>query len=124
MPTGTDLMGLGMASPLADALGNSPSQLACLGTGQTTAATIKSTNVELVPSSSNTGAIFQANALVGSPYFLFNAQSTSAVVYPPVSSYMNGTQNGSFTLAQNKAAILFQYKTASGNDYWWSNLTA
>jgi hypothetical protein len=110
---------------MAEALGNQPNALGCTGTAQATAAVIKTTNTELVPSSANTGAILQASAKVGTPYFLFNSQSTSAVVYPPTGGAMNGTTNGGFTIAQNKAAILWQFKTTTSSvDSWAALLTA
>ena len=125
MPTGDDLVGLGMPAQLAEALGNTPHALACTGTAVATAATIKTTNTELVPSSANTGAVLQASAKVGTPYYMFNAQSTSAVIYVPTSSVLNGTTNGTFTVAQNKAAILWQVKAAAnGVDHWAALLTA
>jgi hypothetical protein len=124
MPTGDDLIGLGMPSELARSLGNSPNALACTGTSSATAATIKTHLVELVPSSSNTGAIFQSSAKVGSPHYFFNAQSTSAVIYVPSGDTFNGTLNGTFTLAQNKSAIITKYKVSAGAGYWASVLTA
>lgn len=124
MPTSDDLLGLGLSSPVADALGNQPTSLACTGTAQATGATIKSTLVELVPSTSNTGAVLSANAKVGSAVYAFNAQSTSALIYPPSGGYINNSLNFAFTLAQNKSVMLMQYKTIGTADYWSANLTA
>jgi hypothetical protein len=124
MPTSDDLTGLGMSPILAAAVGNNFSSLGCLGTTQGTAAKILTKNVELVPSSSQTGAVLQATVHVGSPVFMFNAQSTGAVIYVPTSDRLNGTTDGTFTLAQNKSAYLIKYKVLSGNGYWAANLTA
>lgn len=110
MPTPNDLMGLGTPGELAEVLGNAPSALNCTGTAQTTAATIKSTAVELLASSSNTGAILPATGKVGSPYYVFTSTSTAGVVYAPVSQTLNGASNGSVTLAQNTSTIIIQYK--------------
>lgn len=120
MPQAPDLVGLGMPPELARVLGNTANALTCTGTSQATAATIKTHNTELVAASSQTGAIFNSNSLVGSPFYLFTSSSTSAVVYPPTGQTLNGTQNGTFTLAQNKAAIAIQFKKGS----WSTVLTA
>lgn len=120
MPQGDDLVGLGMSPLLASTLGNDDQLLTCTGTSQATAALIKTTNVELSAASSQTGALLNVNLLIGSPVFAFCSSSTSAVIYPPNGGTLNGTLNGSFTLAQNKAAVLIQYKKGA----WSSNLTA
>src|SRR5262249_18004500 len=123
MPQATDLEGVGVPGEVARIYGNQASTVNCTGTAQATAALIKSHSVEVVPSASNTGAIFSSSALVGTPHYFFNAQSTSAVIYGAVGDFMNGSQNGSFTLAQNKSAILWKYKQLAGNGYWCSKLT-
>lgn len=118
MPTADDLVGLGVQPTLASAIGNQPNSLGCLGTTQGTAAVIKTHNTELVPSSSQTGAVFQAAAKVGTPHYFFNAQSTSAVIYVQTGDSLQGTVNGTFTLAQNKAAILMKYKVSGTAGLW------
>lgn len=110
MPTADDLTGLGMPPLLASELGNQPNALTCTGTSQTTAATIKTKNTELVAASSQTGAVPPSDAKVGSPYFLVASASTTAVVYVPVGHTLLGSLNGSVNLAQNKCMILWQYK--------------
>lgn len=120
MPTGDDLVGLGMPPSLASILGNQPSSLTCTGTAQGTAATILSKLIELVAASSQTGAILPSGAHIGSPFYVFCSSSTSAVVYCPSGHTLNGTANNSLTLAQNKSAYLVQYKKG----FWTSNLTA
>jgi len=120
MPTDTDLTGLGMSPFLAGVLGNAPNLVTCAGTTLGTAAVIKTHMPELSAAGGATGAVFPTTAKVGTPYYCFCSSSTSAVVYVPSGQYLNGTQNGTFTLAQNKAAILIQYKLNN----WSSNLTA
>lgn len=120
MPTETDLVGLGVAPQLAQSLGNQPNVVTCAGTAQGTATTILTKNSELSAASSQTGAIIPSTAHIGSPYFVFTSSSTSAVVYVPSGHYLNGTQNAGLTVAQNKGAILWQYK----KNYWASVLTA
>ena len=120
MPQATDLMGVGMAAQLANELGNTANALTCTGTSQATAATIKTTNTELVAASSQTGAILPSTAKIGTPYFVNAQASTSAVVYVPVGQYLNSVQNDSLTVAQYKAAVLWQSKL----NYWTKVLTA
>ncbi len=120
MPTCDDLTGLGVAGQLAEALGNQPLALGTLGTSQTASATIRSTNIELIASSSQTGAILPASAKVGTPYYVFCSSSTAGIVYAPSGQYLNGAQNGSVTLAQNKSTILIQYK----RNYWMCQAAA
>jgi hypothetical protein len=120
MPQATDLMGVGIPPLAADELGNTANIVTCAGTGQTTATSIKTKNSELVAASSQTGAILPSSAKIGSPYYVVASASTAAVVYVPVGQYLNGAQNDSLTLTQNKAAILWQYKLNN----WTKVLTA
>lgn len=114
------LMGHGMPPQLADLLGGEPNVLTCTGTAQGTAATVKSKNTELSAASSQTGAILPSASNVNSEFFFFCSSSTSAVVYVPSGHYLNGSQNAGLTIAQNKGAIIWQYKKG----YWASILTA
>lgn len=110
MPQATDLTGIGVPPEVARELGNQANTLTCAGTTSGTAATIKTTNTELSAASNQTGAIFQSSTKVGTPYYFFCSSSTSAVIYVPTSSYLNGVQNGTLTVAQNASAIVWQYK--------------
>lgn len=120
MPTADNLIGMGVPPLLAQNTGNTPSALTATGTAQGTAATIKSTLVEITTASSNTGAILPADALMGTPYWAYNVAAPTAVVYVPSGHYLNGTQNAGLSVATNKAAVLIQYKKG----YWASILTA
>lgn len=110
MPTSDALMGLGVPGQQAEALGDNPHQLTTTGTAQGTAATIKSKDTELLTAGSQTGAIFPASAPINSQYSIVNPTATTGVIYAPSGHTMGGTLNGSFNLAQNKAAIVWQYK--------------
>ena len=129
MPQATDLTGLGMAPELARELGNTANALTCVGNSQALAiagsAVVKTTNTELVTTSSSiVAAVLPSNAKVGTAFF-FNAQATdSAVVYVPLSDYLNGSQNAGLTVAQHKGAIMWKYKISAGVGYWASILTA
>lgn len=120
MPQETDLTGLGLAPQLAEALGNQSNLITCAGTTQGTATLIKTKLSELSAAGSQTGAILPATAKIGTPYYVNCSSSTSAVIYVPVGQALNGATNDSLTLAQNKAAILWQYKLNN----WTKVLTA
>lgn len=114
MATENALMGVGFAAQAAHLLGGNPHVLTTTGTAQGTAATVKSKNTELSTAASQTGAIFPADAQVMAPYYIVNPTATTGVVYAPSGQTLGGTLNGSFNLAQNKAAIAWQYKKG----YW------
>ena len=120
MPQSTDLMGLGLPPQISAQLGNQAAVHTCTGTTNATAVLIKTHMPELVAASSQTGAIFNSAALVGSPYFVFCSSSTAAVVYPPVGKTMNGTTDLGVTVAQNKMCVFIQFAVGK----WCSNLTA
>ena len=123
MPKPEDLMGNGMPGELANVLGVAPLKITCAGTTQGTATAIPLvTGIELVPVTNQTGAILNTNSLVGTKYYCFNAAATAvtAKVYCPVGETMNGSLNGSVSIAQNQGCIVEQYK----NNYWMSVLTA
>ena len=123
MAQADDLCGFGMPPQLAAALSGNANTLTCTGTTQATAATILSKFTELSPASSQTGAILP-NALIAGEWHVVNQQSTSAVVYVPVGDTLNTTLNGSLTVAQGKAAILWKYKVSGGAATWTYILTA
>lgn len=115
MPLATSdaFMGLGMPAQVSNLLGANPHALTTTGTAQGTAAVLKSRNTELVTAASQTGAIPPSDAGVMQPYFLTSQAATSGVVYVPVGHSLNGSANGSFTLAQAKSAIFWQYKKSN-----------
>lgn len=119
MAASFELVGTGMPPQLASLLGGDPSLLTCTGTSQATAAVVKSKNTELSAASSQTGAILQKGSLYNFHAF-FTSSSTSAVVYCPVGDTLNGSSNGSLSIAQNKGAVIWQYKKGA----WASILTA
>lgn len=120
MPEATDLIGLGVPPAVATILGNDDSIVTCAGTSQTTATLIKTTNAEFSAASNQTGAILSASLPIGSPVWCFTSSSTAAIIYAPVGATFNSSLNGSLSLAQNKAAVIIQYKKG----FWSSNVTA
>lgn len=120
MPESTDLVGVGVPPYLANLLGNDDSILTTTTTSQSTAALIKTNNVELSTSGGQTAAILSASLPIGTPVYCFTSTATTALVFCPVGHTMNGSSNGSVSIAQNKAAIIWQYK----KNFWCSVLTA
>lgn len=122
MPEGTSdaLLGLGMPAQLAAVLGGNPSILVCAGTTQTTAAVVKTKNVELTAAGGATGAIPPSIFPVMENIKLYNSSGTTAVIYVPVGHTLAGTLNGSLNLATTKACEIYQYKPK----FWAYNLSA
>ena len=114
MATTDALTGLGMPAQLANLIGGNPNLQAGTGTTQTGATVIKSRNTELNPASSSTAFVFPSNVAVMEPYFLVNVQSTAGVVFVPsghtIVSGAGVATNGSVSISQGKAAIVWQYK--------------
>jgi len=122
MPTREDLAGLGMAPSLAAEIGNSPALITATGTTQGAAAAIKTHLSEVNAQSAQQAVIIPSAAKVGTPYWVQNGttSATAAFVFVPVGHFLNGTLNGSLSLAQNKLCVLQQYKKS----WWGSILTA
>ena len=113
------LTGLGMPAQLAFLIGDVPLTQAGAGTTQTGATLLRGCMVELTAASSQTAFVLQKLG-PNTPYFLFNSISTAAVVFCPSGATMNGSSNGSVSIAQNKGAIVWEYK----KDAWCSIVTA
>lgn len=120
MPSALGLMGVGVPAQQASVIGSDYTALTCTGTTQGAAAPVLSKMVELTAAANETGTILPAGANVQEEYNFFNPSATSAVVYVPAGHYLNGTQNAGLTIAQDKAAKLWQYKPS----HWTSILTA
>lgn len=108
MSTTTDLMGLGMPGPLASRLGYNPTTLVCTGTAAGTAATMTSKMVTLTAAASQTGAIIPSGLSLGGVMYINtdHATTATAVVYPPSGATIDN--GASFSLAQDKAAIVWR----------------
>lgn len=119
MPTETALAGIGVPGELASMLGQEQATIAGVGTVQTGAAILKYQGAELTTSSGQTAFILTEQGLMTETYVV-NSSSTAALVYPPSGHYMNGTQNGSFSVAQWKPCTFIEYKKS----YWAAQLSA
>ena len=91
MPTSDDLMGLGMTPFLAGSLGNETQTVTCIGTANTTTATINTSphTVILKAAAGATGVLLPVNAKIGTPYYIFNTGSAQGIVFPPGSGTIN-----------------------------------
>lgn len=122
----TALMGFGMQGELADLVGADYSLLVGKGTAQTGAAIILSDNVELNVSVGQTAVVVASLATpqqqIAEPIYFVNtsATATAALVFVPSGHTLNGSLNGSVSVAQFKTAVLYQYK----NKFWASIVSA
>lgn len=120
MPTSDALTGLGLPPQLAEVLGGNPSKVTGVGTAQVGAGKGLTKNLEMSVAAGQTAVILKS--VLMEPIYVFNAASTAtaALVFPPVGHTMNGSLNASVSVAQNKGAILWQYKPT----FWASVLSA
>ena len=108
-----DLTGLGMPAQLAELMGGNPSALTCVGTAQTGAAVVKSRNTELVTAGGATAAVLPTSAKIANPFFVTTQSATTGLLFVPSGHSVNGSLNGSISIAQGKAAIVWQYKKSN-----------
>ncbi len=106
MASPEELMALGMAHSLARREGLT-AHLAVTGAGtaQTDATALTGSFVEVGTAGSSTGVILQDG-----PSFaiVYNGGSNALKVYPPVGSYMNGTQNAAFSVTNAKTGVFMR----------------
>jgi hypothetical protein len=114
-----ELVGLGVPPQLAFLIGDQPLVQAGTGTSQTGATLLKGCTTELTTTGGNTAFLLQTFG-PNTPYFLFNSASTTALVFCPSGATINGSSNGSVSIAQNKGAIVWEYKKG----FWCSIVTA
>lgn len=110
MPTSDALMGLGMPPHLAEQLGGDPSVVNGTGTAQAGAGAILTKNVELNTSGGQTAVVLPSTAGIMEPYFVVNPDATTGLVFVPSGHSLFGSADASVSVAQNKAAIIWQYK--------------
>lgn len=113
MATTADLMGLGMPGPLANLLGNTPTQVTGVGTTQASGATLRSMS-SLITTGGATAFTISPNAALSRLFFVFNGSSTTALIYPPVGASAaigGGGTDAAFSLVQGKSAIIWRFST-------------
>jgi hypothetical protein len=111
------LTGLGMEPHLADLIGAQPNTQAGHGTTQNGATILLGQSNELTTTGGNTTFVFPTSPFateswdINVPIHCFCSSATTAVVYVPSGHKLNGTLNGSLSIAQNKAALFWQYSS-------------
>lgn len=115
-PQQTDLTGLGMSPMQAIELGNQPTSLTAAGSTQATAAAILSRLVNMTATGAD-GIILPSNALIGSPYWVFNSSGSTGKVYCAVGDTMNTVSNSSLSVTTLKLAVFIKH--SKGN---WSSI--
>lgn len=125
MALSTDLMGLGTAAAAAGRIGHPPkTTLAGVGTSQTGAAVILTTNTVGTTTGGQTAFILPAASTapaVAKEYYFVNKSSTAALVFPPSDGgTLNGSTSASVSCAQYKLTIFWQ---ASGGE-WYADISA
>ncbi len=106
MSSQTELMSLGMPHALAFKIG-AETQLTVTAAGTTQADATATTGgfIEVGTAGSSTGIIL-SNGM--GTYVVYNGGSNAVKVYPPVGSYMNGSQNAAFSVTNAKSAIIYR----------------
>ncbi len=113
------LMGLGMQGELADIMGADYALLVGVGTAQAGAKAIIGDNAELSAASSQTDFVLPTTQQIAEAVFAVNPSGTTARVWCPVGHTLNNVANANLSIATNKAAIFWQYKSK----FWASILT-
>ena len=100
------MVALGMAPELAKNVGDTISTaIAGIGTAQSGAALLTGT-VNTLTTAGGATAFITPSHNAGRSIEVFNTSATSALVFCPVGATMNGSANGSVTVAQNKGALI------------------
>ena len=110
MPTSDDLMGYGMGPFQATELGNAVQTVTCIGTANTTTATITTEphTVILKAAAGATGVLLPVNAKIGTPYYIFNTGSARGIVFPPGTGTINTVAAATgLTMSANTSGGLF-----------------
>ena len=117
MANASDLMGLGMGPGQAGLVGDTP----CGGptTGIISSGTTKSNAVALAgtiglvnPTTANaTYTLWSGVPISGDVRLHNNSGTNAAVIYPPVGHALNGTTNGSLTIAAGHGVLAFRQAT-------------
>lgn len=121
MASAAELIGLGEAPKLAGLIGNVPSAKSGVGTAQSGATPITTNFTVLTTASGQTAFLLPTVPAGSGPYIMSNANSDTALVYPPTGgTIQGGSANAAFSVAQNKTAMFFKTSATA----WVVNLTA
>jgi hypothetical protein len=106
MSSRVELMGFKMPWGLAGQLGSHvQTAVTAAGTAITDATACTGAFIEVATAGSNSGIQLPDGSSV---YVVYNGGANAVKVYPPTSSYMNGTQNAAFSVTNAKSAIFFR----------------
>lgn len=106
MSSTPELLSLGLPWQLAAQLGaDAQTAVSAAGTTQATATAATGQFIEVGTAASNAGVMLPDGASV---YVVYNGGANTMKVYPPVGSYMNGSQNAAFSVTNAKSAIFFR----------------
>lgn len=122
MTSASDLMGLGFAWPLAQAIGLSSIAITAAGTTTTNATVCDNQNDFFEMTATGADGI-RLNAAVPllTPIFVTNISASAGNVYPPTGGTFNGlSANTAIAVGANKSAFFIRYSTNG----WLSNLSA
>lgn len=101
-----NLVGIGTPPEMANQLGDSiTTTLAGAGTSQT-GATLLTGTVNAVTTTGGNTAFVTPTHTAGRTMEVYNTSSTTALVFCPSGSTMNGSSNGSVSVAQNKGVYI------------------
>jgi hypothetical protein len=101
---GSDMMGLGMPSALANLVGDTiPPAVAGVGTAQSGATPLTGTMNQVTTSAGQTAFLLSSAQPLGTSTNVYVSTATAALVFPPVGASINeGAANASFSVAQAK----------------------
>ena len=103
---GSDMMGLGVASALANLMGESiPASVAGAGTAQAGATPLTGTINQVTTSAGQTAVLLPSTQPLGTAVNVYVSTATTALVFPPTGCSINeGAANASFSVAQARVA--------------------
>ena len=103
---GSDMMGLGMPSALANLVGESiPASVAGAGTAQSGATPLVGTINQVTTSAGQTAVLLPSTQPLGTSVNVYVSTATAALVFPPSGGAINeGSANASFSVAQSRVA--------------------
>ena len=103
---GSDMMGLGMPSALANLMGETiPAPVAGATTAQATATPLVGTINQVTTSAGQTAVLLPSTQPMGTAIQIYVSTATAALVFPPSGCNINeGAANASFSVAQARVA--------------------
>lgn len=107
-----DLVGLGVPPALAARLGWDPKAITGVGTAQggTSPVVFAGTVNRLTTAGGATACTIDSAFPVGQMAIVQTISATTGLLFPPTSGVINnGSANASFSVAQNKTALIYRY---------------